>query len=116
MGYFDHPKEGFDYLPWTDSETVFLWDCKFGCCSSEEQKDHVIRYLCAWALIHSRIPNDWYRGMDLVRGSVESTSINPKQNKKEMYLLAVGNFRSRNYTKSEELVDRCLKVSINHLA
>ncbi|GJZ23540.1 mitochondrial fission 1 protein A [Tanacetum coccineum] len=115
MGYFDHPKEGFDYLPWTDSETVFLWDCKFACCSSEEQKDHAIRYPYAWALIHSRISNDWYRGMDLVRGSVESTSINHKQKKKEMYLLAVGNF-SRNYTKSEELVDWCLKVSINHLA
>ncbi|GJX09093.1 reverse transcriptase domain-containing protein [Tanacetum coccineum] len=114
MAYFDKPKEGFDYLPWTDSETVFLWDCRFACCSSEEQKDHVIRYPCAWALIHSRIPNDWNRGMDLVRGSVESTnSINPKQKKKEMYLLAVGFFRSGNYKKSEELVDGCLKIKPN---
>nr|GEV15679.1 mitochondrial fission 1 protein A [Tanacetum cinerariifolium] len=82
-----------------------LWNCKFACCYAEEQKDHAIRYPYAQALLHSRIPNDWYRGMDLVRGSVESTSINPKQKKKEMYLLAVGFFRSQNYTKSEELVD-----------
>ncbi|GKF02451.1 hypothetical protein Tco_0029374 [Tanacetum coccineum] len=51
MGYSDNPKQGFDYLPWTDSETVFLWDCKYACCSSKEQKDHAIRYPCAWALI-----------------------------------------------------------------
>ncbi|GJU04569.1 hypothetical protein Tco_1120999 [Tanacetum coccineum] len=63
------------------------------------KKDHAMRYPCAQALLHSRIPNDWYRGMDLVRAeptyafcSVESTSINPKQKKKEMYLLAVGFF------------------------
>ncbi|GKF07962.1 mitochondrial fission 1 protein A [Tanacetum coccineum] len=55
--------------------------------------------------------------MDLVRGSVESTnSINPKQKKKEMYLLAVGFFRSGNYTKSEELVDRCMLVMFVSLA
>ncbi|PWA94132.1 Mitochondria fission 1 protein [Artemisia annua] len=114
MGYFDKPKEGYDYLPWTDSETVFLWDSKFACCSSEEQKGHAIRYPYAWALVHSRIPNDRYRGMDLLRGSVESTtSINPKQQKKEMYLLAVGSFRSQNYPKSRELVHRCLKIKPN---
>ncbi|PWA71697.1 mitochondrial fission 1 protein A [Artemisia annua] len=87
---------------------------KFACCSSEEQKDHAIRYPYAWALVHSRIPNDRYRGMDLLRGSVESTtSINPKQQKKEMYLLAVGSFRSQNYPKSRELVHRCLKIKPN---
>ncbi|GJT47211.1 zinc finger, CCHC-type containing protein [Tanacetum coccineum] len=31
------------------------------------KKDHAMRYPCAQALLHSRIPNDWYRGMDLVQ-------------------------------------------------
>ncbi|GKE86852.1 mitochondrial fission 1 protein A, partial [Tanacetum coccineum] len=97
-------KQGYDYLPWTDPETVLLWDGKFA-CSSEEQKD-AIRYPYAWVLIHSRKPDDMYR-------SVESTKINPKQKKQEMYLLAVWYFRNRHYTESEKFVSMCLEINPN---
>nr|GEU37730.1 mitochondrial fission 1 protein A [Tanacetum cinerariifolium] len=173
MGYFDKPEEGFDYLPWTDSETVFV-ELESRDIKRDEQgvrfnnalrrssyfnvpkgffilfsnlasaiwakekaspkvmgldlhqfplllqfksgyikRYHAIRYPYAQALLHSRIPNDWYRGMDLVRGSVEGTNVNLKQKKKEMYLLAVGYFRSRHYTESEKFVSMCLEINPN---
>ncbi|PWA48685.1 mitochondrial fission 1 protein A [Artemisia annua] len=100
--------KGFDYFPWTDSETVLLWDCKFACCSSEEQKD-AIRYPYSWVLVHSRQPDDIYRGVTMLKDSIETTS-NPTQKKKEMYLRAVGLYRCQRYTKSAELVDMCLEI------
>ena len=46
-------------------------------------------------------------------GSAEGTKVNPKQKKKEMYLLAVGYFRSRHYRESEKIVSMCLEVTLN---
>ncbi|GJT63907.1 putative nucleotidyltransferase, ribonuclease H [Tanacetum coccineum] len=88
---------------------IELWGCKFACCSSEEQKD-AIRYVYSWVLIHSRKPDDMYPGVNMLKGSVESTKINPKQKKQEMYLLAVGYFRNRHYTESEKFVSMCLEL------
>ncbi|GJS02726.1 mitochondrial fission 1 protein A [Tanacetum coccineum] len=85
-----------------------LWDCKFACCSSEEQKD-AIRYPHSWVLVHSRQPDDIYRGVTMLKDSMESTS-NLNQKKKEMYLLAVGFYRREQYTRSAELVDKCLEI------
>nr|GEW96669.1 nucleotide-binding alpha-beta plait domain-containing protein [Tanacetum cinerariifolium] len=61
-------KQGYDYLPWTDPETVLLWDGKFAFCSSEERKD-VIRYPYAWVLIHSRKPDDVYRWVNMLKAN-----------------------------------------------
>ncbi|GJW55755.1 hypothetical protein Tco_0099840 [Tanacetum coccineum] len=43
-----------------------LWDCKFACCSSEEQKD-AIRYPYSWVLVHSRQPDDIYCGVTMLK-------------------------------------------------
>ncbi|GJW45034.1 mitochondrial fission 1 protein A [Tanacetum coccineum] len=89
-----------------------LWDEKISSCSSEEQKD-AIRYYYAWVLIHSRKPDDLYRGMNMLKGSVVNTKISSKQKKKEMYLLAVGYFRSWHYIESENFVSMCLEINPN---
>lgn len=46
----------------------------------------------------------------LVAGSLPSTS-DPLQVREKMYLLAVGYYRSGDYSRSRSLVDRCLEVS-----
>ncbi|GKA94345.1 mitochondrial fission 1 protein A, partial [Tanacetum coccineum] len=89
-----------------------LWEGKFACCSSEERKD-TIRYPYAWVLIHSRKPEDVYRGVNMLKGSEEGDKISPKQKKKEMYLLAVGYFRSRHYTECKNFVSMCLEMNPN---
>ncbi|PWA55620.1 mitochondrial fission 1 protein A [Artemisia annua] len=100
-----------DYLPWTNSNTVHLWDRKFANCSFDKQNFEV-RYPLMQALVTSRRPEDIQRGIELIQGSLPFTT-DPRKKKKETYLLAVGYFRSGDYPKSATLVDTCLEIKPN---
>ncbi|MFS7913784.1 putative mitochondria fission 1 protein [Helianthus anomalus] len=63
----------------------------------------------SWALVHSKRPEDVQRGIAMLEGSLPSTS-NPLQMREKMYLLAVGYYRSGDYSRSRQLVDRCLEI------
>ncbi|KAF5789237.1 putative mitochondria fission 1 protein [Helianthus annuus] len=115
-------------------ETVFLFF--FVCCPSDTDLSPSFKYSCvlsgvqscpnitvnsvfpsksecllrlSWALVHSKRPEDVQRGIAMLEGSLPSTS-NPLQMREKMYLLAVGYYRSGDYSRSRQLVDRCLEI------
>nr|GEW58241.1 mitochondrial fission 1 protein A-like [Tanacetum cinerariifolium] len=57
----------------------------------------------------NRDSDDVRRGMGTLHGSLASTS-NFKEKKKELYLLAVGYLRCKCFTKSADIVDKCLEI------
>ncbi|KAL9995065.1 putative mitochondria fission 1 protein [Helianthus debilis subsp. tardiflorus] len=45
----------------------------------------------------------------MLEGSLPSSS-NPLQMREKMYLIAVGYYRSGDYSRSRQLIDRCLEI------
>ncbi|KAL9316010.1 hypothetical protein ACSQ67_017011 [Phaseolus vulgaris] len=102
---------GKDHLPYCDSDIVA------GCekevleaekvSSDEYMQDCLLRL--SWALVHSKHPQDVHRGIAMLEASLPSTK-DPLQQREKLYLLAVGYFRNADYSRSRDLVDRCLTV------
>lgn len=63
----------------------------------------------SWALVHSRQTEDVQRGIAMLEASLES-SAPPLEDREKLYLLAVGYYRSGNYSRSRQLVDRCIEM------
>lgn len=105
---------------------------------SEDLKKECLMRL-SWALVHSRQTEDVQRGIAMLEGSnthilfcanhglkywlfkheidklvVVAASLEnsapPLQDREKLYLLAVGYYRSGDYSKSRQLVDRCIEV------
>ncbi|KAG2241402.1 hypothetical protein Bca52824_096616 [Brassica carinata] len=76
--------------------------------SSEDQKKESIMRL-SWALVHSRQAEDIQRGIAMLEASLASSSP-PLQDREKLYLLAVGYYRTGDYSRSRQLVERCLEV------
>nr|GEX39928.1 mitochondrial fission 1 protein A-like [Tanacetum cinerariifolium] len=70
---------------WDTLKQYMLWDCK----------DY----------------DDVRRGMGMLHGSLASTS-DFREKKKELYLLVVGYLRCKYFTKSADIVDKCLEAKI----
>ncbi|KAK1402836.1 Mitochondrial fission 1 protein [Heracleum sosnowskyi] len=103
---------GGDQIPWSDSDVVVgcereVAEAEKG--SSQELKNECIMRL-SWALVHSRRPDDVQRGIAMLEASLSSTGSSPQQIREKLYLLAVGYFRSGNYSRSRQLVERCLEI------
>lgn len=64
----------------------------------------------SWALVHSRQPEDVQRGIAMLEASLPGIT-NPLQLRERLYLLAVGYYRSGDYSKSRQLVDKCLEIA-----
>ncbi|MCD9559101.1 Mitochondrial fission 1 protein A [Datura stramonium] len=103
---------GGDQIPWCDSDIVA------GCerevaeaekSSSDELKSECIMRL-SWALVHSRRPEDVQRGVAMLEASLGGSS-SPLQMREKLYLLAVGYYRSGDFPRSRQLVDRCLEIA-----
>nr|GEX96313.1 mitochondrial fission 1 protein A-like [Tanacetum cinerariifolium] len=75
--------------------------------SSDEFKSEC-RLRLSWALVHSKRPDDVQRGIAMLEAALPSTS-DPLQMREKMYLLAVGYYRSGDYSRSRQLADRCLE-------
>ncbi|XP_057954921.1 mitochondrial fission 1 protein A-like isoform X2 [Malania oleifera] len=100
---------GGDQIPWCDRDIVA------GCeqevaeaakgSSDEFRSDCIMRF--SWALVHSRQPADVQRGIAMLEDGTGS----PLQKKEKLYLLAVGYYRSGDYSRSRQLVEQCLKIS-----
>ncbi|XP_019237631.1 PREDICTED: mitochondrial fission 1 protein A-like, partial [Nicotiana attenuata] len=61
-----------------------------------------------WALVHSKQPEDVQRGMAMLEVSPASSN-SPLQKREKLYLLAVGYYRSGEYSRSRELTGHCLE-------
>ncbi|KAJ6309983.1 hypothetical protein OIU76_014846 [Salix suchowensis] len=74
---------GADQIPWCDRDIV--------------------------AVCHSRQTEDVQRGIAMLDSSLGSTT-SPLKLREKLYLLAVGYYRSGDYSRSRELVEDCLKI------
>ncbi|KAF3669943.1 Mitochondrial fission 1 protein A [Capsicum annuum] len=77
--------------------------------TSDEGKNESIMRL-SWALVHSKQPQDVQRGIAMLQASLANSS-SPLQQREKLYLLAVGFYRSREYSRSRELTDQCLEIA-----
>ncbi|CAA7060557.1 unnamed protein product [Microthlaspi erraticum] len=102
---------GGDKIPWSDGDVIA------GCerevrestdAGSEELKKECLMRL-SWALVHSRQPEDVQRGIAMLEASL-ANSAPPLEDREKLYLLAVGCYRSGDYSKSRQLVDRCIEM------
>ncbi|KAK4482442.1 hypothetical protein RD792_009599 [Penstemon davidsonii] len=103
---------GGDQIPWCDSDIIAgcereVAEAEKG--SSDELKSECIMRL-SWALVHSRRAQDVQRGIAMLEASLAGSS-SPLQVRERLYLLAIGYFRSGDYSRSRELVDRCLEIA-----
>ncbi|XP_010453307.1 PREDICTED: mitochondrial fission 1 protein B [Camelina sativa] len=63
----------------------------------------------SWALVHSKMPGDIQRGVAMIEASVVNDTSAMKLREK-LYLLAVGYYRSGDYSRSRDCIERCLEV------
>ncbi|KAF3326183.1 mitochondrial fission 1 protein A-like protein [Carex littledalei] len=101
--------KGGDNLPWCDPDIIAGCEREVAEAGNEEQKNESLMRL-AWALVHSRQPDDVNRGIGMLEASLENSN-SPLQTREKIYLLAVGSYRTANYSKSRHLLDRCLEVA-----
>ncbi|KAF6142885.1 hypothetical protein GIB67_022764 [Kingdonia uniflora] len=64
----------------------------------------------SWALVHSRQPEDVQRGIAMVEATLASAAT-AEQKREKLYLLAVGHYRSGDYARSRQLLERCLEIA-----
>ncbi|XP_010427574.1 PREDICTED: mitochondrial fission 1 protein A isoform X2 [Camelina sativa] len=102
---------GNDKIPWCDGDVIA------GCerevkeatdSGAEDLKKECLMRL-SWALVHSRQPEDVQRGIAMLEAALEDGA-SPLQEREKIYLLAVGCYRSGDYSKSRHLVDRCIEM------
>uniref|UniRef100_A0A5B6YWD7 Mitochondrial fission 1 protein n=1 Tax=Davidia involucrata TaxID=16924 RepID=A0A5B6YWD7_DAVIN len=103
---------GGDQIPWCDGDIVAgcereVAEAEKG--SSDEFKGGCILRL-SWALVHSKRPEDVQRGIAMLEASLAGAS-SPLQVRENLYLLAVGYYRSGDYSRSRQLVERCLEMA-----
>jgi len=104
---------GTDHLPSCDSDIIA--GCEREVAEAEKQPssdksmpESLLRL--SWALVHSKRPEDVQRGIAMLQSSLPST-VDPLQQRENLYLLAVGYYRSGDYSKSRDLVQKCLEIA-----
>uniref|UniRef100_A0A7N0UDD8 Mitochondrial fission 1 protein n=1 Tax=Kalanchoe fedtschenkoi TaxID=63787 RepID=A0A7N0UDD8_KALFE len=103
---------GGDQIPWCDRDVISgcereVREIEDG--SSEQLKTDCLMRL-SWALVHSKHPEDVQRGIAMLETSLTNAST-PLQKRERLYLLAVGFYRSGDYSRSRQLVERCLEIA-----
>ncbi|KAI3772645.1 hypothetical protein L6452_03835 [Arctium lappa] len=103
---------GGDQLPWCSRDVVA------GCekeateaandASGEAKNESIMRL--SWALVHSRQSEDVQRGIAMLEASIDNTS-SPLQKREKQYLLAVGYYRSGDFSRSRQLLEQCLEIA-----
>ncbi|KAF8398267.1 hypothetical protein HHK36_017194 [Tetracentron sinense] len=102
---------GGDQIPWCDRDIVAR--CEKEVVEADGVKDElrsesILRL--SWALVHSRQPENVQRGIAMLEASLGNSS-SPLQKREKLYLLAVGHYRSSDYSRSRQLVERCLEIA-----
>ncbi|XP_026424351.1 mitochondrial fission 1 protein A-like [Papaver somniferum] len=103
---------GGDQIPWCDRDIILGCEREIaenGNDTSDEAKNESIMRL-SWALVHSRQPEDVQRGIAMLEASLAG-ALTPLQKREKLYLLSVGYYRSGDYSKSRQLLDRCLEIA-----
>ncbi|KAK7300224.1 hypothetical protein RJT34_11064 [Clitoria ternatea] len=104
---------GKDHLPYCDPDIVAGCEREVAEAQKEKKSDEhvqecILRF--SWALVHSKRSQDVQRGIAMLEASLPATN-NPIHQREKLYLLAVGYYRNGDYSKSRDLVDRCLLIA-----
>ncbi|PSR86790.1 Mitochondrial fission 1 protein like [Actinidia chinensis var. chinensis] len=103
---------GGDQIPLCDGDVVA--GCEREVAEAEKGSSDEFRSECimrlSWALVHSRRPEDVQRGIAMLEASLDGIS-SPLEMRERIYLLAVGYYRSGDYSRSRQLVERCLEMA-----
>ncbi|GJN31502.1 hypothetical protein PR202_gb19910 [Eleusine coracana subsp. coracana] len=116
---------GSDTLPWCDRDLIAGFESEVAEAATEAQKNDSLMRL-SWALVHSRQPEDVNRGIGMLQGNIHSAvrilfqrndlrasldkTSSPLEIREKLYLLAVGHYRTGDYTRSRQLLERCLEI------
>ncbi|XVE61021.1 hypothetical protein DITRI_Ditri06bG0006800 [Diplodiscus trichospermus] len=101
-----------DQIPWCDRDIIAGCEREVADASkgdSEQLKSESIMRL-SWALVHSRQAEDVQRGIAMLEASLANSS-SPLQQREKLYLLAVGYYRTAEYSRSRQLVEQCLEIA-----
>ncbi|XP_010508726.1 PREDICTED: mitochondrial fission 1 protein A-like [Camelina sativa] len=103
---------GGDKIPWCERDVIAgcekeVKESTTNGDSEDKKKESIMRL--SWALVHSRQAEDIQRGIDMLEASL-ATSSPPLEDREKLYLLAVGYFRTGDYSKSRHLVERCIQI------
>ncbi|CAN4109209.1 unnamed protein product [Withania somnifera] len=102
---------GGDQLPWCSPDIIVgcereVADATKG-ASDEGKNESIMRF--SWALVHSKQPKDVQQGITMLEASFASSS--PFHQREKLYLLAVGYYRTGEYSRSRELTGQCLEIA-----
>ncbi|XP_073146103.1 mitochondrial fission 1 protein A-like [Henckelia pumila] len=103
---------GGDHLPWCDPDVIA--GCEREAAEAEKDASEELRsesiMRLSWALVHSKRAEDVQRGIAMLEASLPRSS-SPLKMREEIYLLAVGFYRSGDYSRSRQLVERALEIA-----
>lgn len=102
---------GGDQIPWCDRDIIAGCErevAEIAKDASEKQKSESLMRL-SWALVHSRQAEDVQRGIAMLEASLANSSPSLEQ-KEKLYLLGVGYYRCGDYSRSRQLVGKCLEI------
>ncbi|XP_043690713.1 mitochondrial fission 1 protein A-like [Telopea speciosissima] len=102
---------GGDQIPWCDRDIIAGCEREIAesdSVSEERMNESIMRL--SWALVHSRQSEDVQRGIAMLEASLAGTS-SPLQKREKLYLLAVGYYRSGDYSRSRQFVEQCLEIA-----
>eukprot|EP00262_Sarcandra_glabra_P000656 TRINITY_DN10799_c0_g1_i1.p1 TRINITY_DN10799_c0_g1~~TRINITY_DN10799_c0_g1_i1.p1 ORF type:complete len:161 (-),score=34.39 TRINITY_DN10799_c0_g1_i1:86-568(-) len=99
---------GGDAIPWCDRDLIAGCEREIAEGGSGISDESIMRL--SWALVHSRQEEDVQRGIAMLEASL-GTAKSPLQKREELYLLAVGYYRSGDYSRSRQFVDLCLEIA-----
>ncbi|XP_010519781.1 PREDICTED: mitochondrial fission 1 protein B isoform X2 [Tarenaya hassleriana] len=110
-GFFSGAGSGSgDQFPLCDSDIIS--GCEKEVAEAEKGSDEGLKNECimrlSWALVHSKKPADVQRGIAMLEASLANET-SPLKSREKLYLLAVGYYRSGDFPRSRELVEKCLE-------
>ncbi|GFQ08202.1 mitochondrial fission 1 protein a [Phtheirospermum japonicum] len=105
---------GGDHIPWSTPDVILRCEREVAEARKEESEDKANESIMrlSWALVHSRKPEDVQRGIAMLEASLTNTN-SPLQKREKLYLLAVGFYRSGDFSRSRQLLDQCLEIAPN---
>ncbi|PIN18310.1 Membrane protein involved in organellar division [Handroanthus impetiginosus] len=103
---------GGDHVPWSTPDVILGCEREVVEAKKEGSDDRTNESIMrlSWALVHSRQPEDVQRGIAMLEASLTNTN-SPLQKREKLYLLAVGYYRSGDYSRSRQLLDQCLEIA-----
>ncbi|XP_068660369.1 mitochondrial fission 1 protein A-like isoform X2 [Aristolochia californica] len=103
---------GGDNIPWCDRDIIAGCEREVAEAENDGSEQLISQSIMrlSWALVHSRHPEDVQRGIAMLEVAL-SKPVNPDQKREALYLLAVGHYRSGDYSRGRQLAEKCLEIA-----